>query len=122
MGENMPEQKNLLYELKDEAKDHLDKGMLSKDEFVTLAQKAIDVYRQNPEARQEIAYSMTGLWGRFDNLQEDESTHEIGGEFADLELPDHHVDLGDHTSVEDKWNSLAQKIEALANENNKWAV
>lgn len=89
---------------------------VSEQEFLNIAQQAIAAYKEDPEKREKLAYKMAGLWFVTEDKMGKEFTGEntaiaeIGGEFADLEIPDIHVGLGDYNSVEEKWQGLEQKI------------
>lgn len=89
----------------------IEKNEVSKQEFLSMAKMAIKTYRQQPEKREEIARSMAGLWFSDEEVEEGSSIDEIGGYFADLELPDAHIDIKGFESVEDKWDALAEKID-----------
>lgn len=86
------------------------KPAISRSDFLDLAKQAVVAYKENPANREQIARIMTGVWMGFEEVKDDEVMHEIGGEFADLEMPDVHVALGDYNSVKEKWQGLEQKI------------
>ena len=90
---------------------------VTEEEFFTVAQQAILSYREEPERREEIARTMTGLWFNDKGIEEGSLLDQIGGEFADLELPDAHVDIKGFPGVEEKWEALAHKIQSAIEKN-----
>ena len=95
------------------------KGEVVEDDFLAMAQQAIATYRADPDSREYIARSMAGLWFGSENIEEGSLIDKIGGEFADLELPEPHIDLGEFNSVEEKWESLAETIQSAAEKDNE---
>ncbi len=97
----------------------LQKDKISEQEFLSMAKIAVDTYVQEPEAREKIAYNMTGLWFVIEDkmgkqyAEQHPAIEEIGDEFAVLELPDAHVPLDSYNTVEEKWSALSQRIYQL---------
>ena len=97
----------------------LQKDRISEQEFLSMAKRAVDTYAQEPNTREKIAYKMTGLWLVIEDkmgekyIEQHPAIAEIGGEFADLEMPDAHISLEGYTSVEERWYALSQRIEEL---------
>ena len=90
---------------------------VTEEDFLTMAQQAILSYREEPKRREEIARTMTGLWFHDKDIEEGSLLDQIGGEFADLELPDAHVDIKGFPGVEEKWEALAHKIQSAIDKN-----
>jgi hypothetical protein len=94
-------------------------GEVTEEDFFTMAQQAILSYREEPKRREEIARTMTSLWLNDKDIEEGSLLDQIGGEFADLELPDAHVDIKGFGSVEEKWEALANKIQSAIEKREK---
>ena len=92
---------------------------VTEQDFFTMAQQVILSYREEPKRREEIARTMAGLWFHDKDIEEGSFIDEIGGEFADLELPDAHVDIKGFPGVEEKWEALANRIQSAIEKMNK---
>ncbi|PSO43354.1 hypothetical protein BRC19_01025 [Candidatus Saccharibacteria bacterium QS_5_54_17] len=91
------------------------KDTVIPEEYIHLAQSAMEAYREDPDNREQIAQTMTSIWGYYEDISTNKTADEIGSEFADLGLPDHHVDINGYESIADKCNKLGEKIEAALN-------
>ena len=97
----------------------LEKDKIFEQEFLQMAKRAVDAYAQEPEAREKIAYNITGLWFVIEDkmgkqyVEQYPAIAEIGGRFADLELPDAHISLEGAESIDGMWINLADEIERL---------
>ncbi len=89
----------------------ISKQSLDEESFLRLASRAISAYKEDPSMREDIARIMTGIWISNLDVEEGSEIDLIGGEFADLELPDAHIDISDFSSVEEKWGALEKKID-----------
>lgn len=90
-----------------------EKPAITRGDFLDLAEQAIIAHRENPANREQIARIMTGVWMGFDEVSNDEVMHEIGGRFADLEVPDEHISLEGAESIDELWANLAKDIKQL---------
>lgn len=90
-----------------------EKPAISRSDFLDLAEQAVVAYKENPANREQIARIMTGVWMGFEEVKDDEVMHEIGGKFADLEMPDEHISLEGAESIEEMWDNLANEIEKI---------
>lgn len=91
---------------------------ITEDNVLAMALRAVETYEQEPEKRQEIARSITGLWFNNENIQEGSLLDQICGEFADLELPDQHIDIKGFASTRDKWGKLAENVRQATKDSN----
>jgi hypothetical protein len=88
--------------------DSLKDYELTRSEFLEASREAIELKDAIPSLRADIAYEMVCLDSRLKkNLGAD--IDEIRGYFADLELPDAHVDTRE-LSVEQQWERLRKAL------------
>lgn len=81
------------------------KDEISLREFVDFCQLAVNLVDANWNKRQGMAYHITGAWGKYKNIEEDDLLDQIGAEFGTLELPDAHA-AGSEDEVRQKWEDV----------------
>jgi hypothetical protein len=86
---------------------------LQENDFIDFAKAAICAYEAEPDRREEIARLVTSAWLDHSDRWRNPRLDEIGGGFADLELPDGHISLRPGESVRARWLSLGKKVDAL---------
>jgi hypothetical protein len=92
-------------EFEEYAEALFNKEEISPREFVDFCQLAVNLVNSNWDKRQGLAYNITGAWGKYKNIGEDNLLDQIGGEFGTLELPDAHV-AGSEEQVRQKWGEV----------------
>ena len=83
-------------------------GISERDfvDFCLLATRLIDA---NWDKRQGMAYHIAGAWLNYKNIDKDDLLDQIGGEFGNLELPDHHA-AGSQRAVRAKWEVVKDLV------------
>lgn len=65
--------------------------IIGEDEFMALASSAIQTIDREPQRDEDISYLMADVWLRCRGNLTNPAAEEIGELFADLEVPDIHV-------------------------------
>ncbi|WP_163513574.1 hypothetical protein [Fodinicola acaciae] len=80
--------------------------------FLDLAERATNYVMTHWEEREHVARIMAGVWMSLPATDRSPALDEIGGAFADLELPDAHIHLTEGMTVRGRWARLAAEIHA----------
>lgn len=66
------------------------KSHITKREFIDLCMltvEKIEAGETDLQSRSDMAYELTGLWLRHENISDGSITNDIGGQFSDWEIP-----------------------------------
>lgn len=92
----------------------------SELDYLLFCKEGIELAKQYPQDKAEIAYEIGRVGMNFGGFEEDdanENRQAIRDLVADLELPDTHIDTSDGLSIQEKWQKLkrlvSQEIEKL---------
>jgi hypothetical protein len=81
-----------------------------EDAFILFCKEAVELAKKYPKDRSEIAYTIVGKGAVFGESKK-KPISEIRNYAMDLELPDHHIYVGDGMSIEDKWLTIESYVE-----------
>lgn len=84
---------------------------VARSEYLRLAWTAVELANRSPIDRERIAYLLVSIGARIESVAEKSLIKRIIDRFADLELPDRHIDARNGT-VDEQWNELASWIES----------
>ena len=102
------------------ARELVEAQTVSKNDFLELcvfARQIIDSGRTTTQARNGMSFYIANLWTRHENIASDELLNDIGGQFAEWEIPGT-FDLNREVYVE-KWERLKLWILLAANQLNE---
>jgi hypothetical protein len=85
---------------------------VSPRDFLDIAQRGVEIARQLPGNRQQIAYLLVSVAAYTSRVTETHLVEEIADSFADLELPDAHVDARKGT-VDEQWEDVTRLLERV---------
>lgn len=85
------------------------KDSITEREFVDFCLLATKLIDKKWDKRQGMAYHIAGAWIKYKNIDADDLLQQIGVEFGELELPDHHA-AGSEEDVRDKWQSIKESV------------
>lgn len=82
---------------------------LNELDFLYLCKEAVDLTKVAWDEREVIAERITHIWLRHsDELSDDAKM--IGGLFADLDLPDAHIDTNQGLTIPELWEQLDSTV------------
>jgi hypothetical protein len=94
------------------AEHYLTDRDVSRHDFLKLARHGVELARQDPSSRERVAYLLVSVAARTSHITETPLVQQIADRFADLELPDAHVDTRKRT-VDELWEDVARLIERV---------
>jgi len=90
------------------------KDKISEREFVDFCLLATSLIDTHWDKRQGMAYHIAGAWLKYKNIDKNVLLDQIGAEFGELELPDHHA-AGSEEKVRKKWEDIKNLVKEADN-------